>query len=93
MLGFLIALAAGYLTPAAVDIIGRPLSKSLSDYIRTEAGELRTLTFMVMLLGASLLATAFDSGSSCGVALGAVLGYFATRLATALRKAMDPPRR
>jgi hypothetical protein len=92
MLGFLIALAAGYLTPKLEEVAARPLAKSLKGSVRVEPGEMRTLAFMVGLLGAALLAAAFDSGNPFGVVLGGVLGYFATRIVAALRRAMDPPK-
>lgn len=92
MLGFLIALAAGYFTPKLEEVAARPLAKSLAGTLKVEPGEMRTLAFMVGLLGAALLAVVLDSDNAFGVVLGGVLGYFGTRIVAALRRAMDPPK-
>ncbi|ROT98584.1 hypothetical protein [Histidinibacterium lentulum] len=93
MLGFLIAALAGFLTPKLEEPAARPLAKSLSSSVKVEPGEIRTLAFMLALLGAALLSTALDSDNAFAVVLGGVLGYFGTRIVAALRRAMDPPKK
>ena len=80
MFGFLIAIAAGAVTPMAEGPIGRPLAQMLGENIPIEDGELRLLTFMVLLVAAALLSVLLGTGTAPGLAIGAVLGYFGMRL-------------
>ena len=93
MLGFLIAVVAGVLTPSIEEALARPLAKTLRATLPVDSHEMRALAFMIAMLGAGLLAAALDSGSALGVMVGGVLGYFGTRIVAAVRTLMDPPRR
>lgn len=86
MLGFVIAAAAGFLTPQLEDMIGDPIMKTLHGHIKIEAGEKRLVTFMALLLAVAVLASFAGSGSPFLLILGAVLGYFGTRLVDAGKK-------
>lgn len=89
MLGFLIAAAAGFLTPQLEGPIGGPVAKALEGYIPVTADEKRLITFMVALLGAVILSAALNTGSTLGIIVGAILGYFGTRIFTVLKKVID----
>ncbi|KAA9005594.1 hypothetical protein [Histidinibacterium aquaticum] len=92
MLGFLIALAAGFAAPRLDDSVARPLAKAMAPHIAVQPHEIRAISVMVAFLGAALLASALDSGTAFAVVLGGVLGYFATRGTAALRKVVEGPR-
>ncbi|KPP87165.1 MAG: hypothetical protein HLUCCA08_04370 [Rhodobacteraceae bacterium HLUCCA08] len=89
MVAFLLALVAGFVTPALDGAISRPLARSLSRVIAIEDRELRLVSFLIALLAVGLFCAIFDTGSVLGVASGMILGYFALRLSTALRAALD----
>jgi len=92
MLGFVIAVAAGFATPHIEAPLARPVLRALDQHIRFAAGEVRLVAFMLALLAAALLATLLDSGSAVGIVVGAVLGYFATRIVAGGRAAMEARR-
>jgi len=79
MFGFLIAVAAGFLTPqvqaTVVPMIAKPL-----EALNIEEKEHDLLGFMVAMLGAGFLASLFGHSSPFGIAVALVIGYFATRL-------------
>lgn len=89
MLGFVLAVVAGFLTPAAEDTLAKPVASALSSYILLEPGERRLLAFMLVMLIAGIAANLLDSGGPFWVILGGSVGYFATRLIAAARGAMD----
>ncbi len=80
MLGFLIAALAGFLTSQIEEPVAGPVVKFLEEFFKVEPVEKRLIAFMLMLLGAAVLAALLDSGSTFGVIFGAVLGYFGTRI-------------
>ncbi|PJI91496.1 hypothetical protein BC777_0324 [Yoonia maricola] len=92
MLGFLIAAAAGFLTPQLEGPVAGPIAKALEGYFPIAAHERRVIAFMVALLAAAILAAAFDSGSVFGIIIGAILGYFGKRIFDVLKKAIDGKR-
>ena len=89
MLGFLIAAAAGFLTPQLEEPVAGPIVKALEGYFPITANEKRLIAFMAALLVAAILAAAFDSGSVIGVITGAILGYFGTRIFNVLKKVIE----
>jgi len=89
MLGFLIAAAAGYLTPQLEGTVAGPVKKALEGHFPVSATETRLIAFMVALLGAAVLCAAFNTGSVFGIIVGAILGYFGTRLFAVLKKIID----
>lgn len=93
MFGFVAALVAGFLTPHAEEGLARPLAARMERQVQLEPGELRLLSFILMMLIAGIAAEIFDSGSPFWVILGGGLGYFGTRLVAAARTAMDERRR
>lgn len=89
MLGFLVAILAGALTPRLDAPVTRPLCRRIADYVEVQPAETRLVSFMVAMLGAGVLANLLHSGSTFWVILGGVLGYFLTRLVAAARTALD----
>lgn len=85
MLGFLVAIAAGFVTPHLDQPVAGQIAKALEGTITIAPEETRALSFMAALLAAVLIAAALQSGSPFGILLGAVLGYFATRITAKLR--------
>lgn len=86
MLGFLIAAAAGYLTPQITESLAGPVIRAVSGHIRIEVAEKRLVGFMLAMLGAGIAATLLDSGSPFWISAGCVLGYFGTRIVAAAQK-------
>lgn len=93
MLGFIVALIAGFVTPYIEAPVARPVAKALSGAIKLESGEMRAFAFMLAVLGAGLLASLLGSGSAFWIAAGTVLGYFGTRLVAATKAAIDGRKR
>ena len=89
MLGFIIAVVAGFLTKYAEEPLARPLVRLLQGKIEIEPGETRLIAFMIVMLLAGVGADLLDSGSAFWLMLGGVLGYFATRVLTAIKSAID----
>lgn len=89
MLGFLIAAAAGFLTPKLDGPVAGPIAKALKAYFPVEEVEIRLISFLAALFGAMILAAAFDTGSSIGLLIGAILGYFGARIYTVLKKIIE----
>ncbi len=89
MLGFLVAIAAGYLTPYLDDTVARPLAKAVSGVVPIGPEELRLVSFMIAMIAAGVLANLLNSGATFWVILGGVIGYFLTRIVSGARTAMD----
>lgn len=89
MLGFIVAVIAGLLVPQIEGPVTAPVVKFLQQYFTVEDGEKRAVSFMIALLAAAVLAALLDSGTTFGVILGAVLGYFGVRLYTLLKRIIE----
>lgn len=89
MLGFLIAAAAGFLTPQLETPVAQPLAKMLQQHMTVAPNEIRLLAFMVALVAAAVLSMLFESGTTFGVIAGAILGYFGQRIYLILRKLIE----
>ena len=89
MLGFIVAVIAGFLTPHIEPPVTRPLARMIERWITLEPGDVRLLSFALALLAAGLVAVLLDSGSAFWIVLGGTLGYFATRIVAALREVID----
>ncbi|GGL67264.1 hypothetical protein [Wenxinia marina] len=89
MFAFILGLIAGFVTPHLDEPVARPLARGVAKEIPVEPNEVRLVSFMAALLAAALIAEIFDSEALVGLTFGAVLGYFATRLVAAVRRAMD----
>lgn len=89
MLGFIIAAAAGFLTPQLEGPVGGPIVKAMEGHIPVEGNEKRLIAFMVAMLVAGIAAALVNSGTPFWVISGGILGYFGTRLVEAGKKAMD----
>ncbi len=89
MLGFIIAVVAGFLTPYAETPLARPVAAVMGDRVPLEAGELRVLAFIIVMLLAGVAANLLHSGSAFWIILGGAVGYFGTRLVSAAQGAMD----
>lgn len=85
MLGFIIALIAGYLVPQLDQTVSRPITKTLGKYMTFEDVETRLISFVVALIAASIIAAIFGSGSALGMIIGTLLGYFAMRIWAAMQ--------
>lgn len=85
MFGFIIALVAGFLTRHAEDPLTRPLINRIAPHLTVEPGEVRLLSFILVMLVAGIGAELLDSGSIFWVILGGATGYFATRLLAAVQ--------
>lgn len=92
MLGFIVAVVAGFLTPYADPPLARPLARLLEGRITLVASEVRLIAFMLVMLGAGAAAVLLDSGSAFWVMVGGVLGYFGTRIVALLRDLIDKRR-
>jgi len=86
MLGFIVAVIAGFLTPHAETPVAAPLARWIERWIPMRPGEVRLLAFALMLLAAGLVSVLLDSGSAFWIVLGGTLGYFGTRIVTAFRE-------
>ena len=89
MLGFLVAVIAGFIVPQIDGPVTTPLVKFLEQYFKVEAIETRAISFMIALLAAAILAALLDSGTTFGVILGAVLGYFGMRIYALLKRVIE----
>ena len=89
MLGFLIAALLGFLTPQVETPVAGPIVRALDGYFTIEPNEARLIAFMVMLLAAAICSVLLASGTTFGVILGAILGYFGTRIFSAVKKVID----
>jgi ABC-type microcin C transport system permease subunit YejE len=89
MLGFIIAVGGGVLVPMLEDPVGQTVSDQLRKFMPVEVGEARIIALLAVLIAVALLSALFGSGSILGVAVGVTLGYFATRLVTIVKKAVD----
>jgi type IV secretory pathway TrbD component len=92
MLGFVVAVVAGFLTPAAEETLARPVERALREHILLDQGERRLLAFVLVMLLAGVAANLLNSGSPFWVILGGALGYFGTRLVAAARRVLDARR-
>lgn len=86
MLGFVVAVVAGWLTPVAEKTLARPLARALGPRLAVDEAEMRALAFIIVMLAAGVLAEVFDSGAPFWVILGGAVGFFGTRLVTRLRE-------
>lgn len=92
MLGFLIAIVAGFLVPKADDSLSRPFAEAVRNVVKVEEREIRLTSFIIVMLLASVLCALLDTGSAMGVLLGGALGYFGPRLSAAAGSAFDAKR-
>ena len=86
MLGFLVAALAGFLTPQLEGPVAGPIAKVLEGYFPIEPSEKRLIAFMAALIAAAICANLLDSGTTFGVIVGAVVGYFGLRVYNLLKR-------
>ena len=86
MLGFLVAALAGFLTPQLEGPVAGPIAKFLEGYFPIEPSEKRLIAFMAALIAAAICANLLDSGTTFGVIVGAVVGYFGLRVYNLLKR-------
>lgn len=89
MLGFIIAVIAGFAAKYIEDPVALPLVRALQGKIDIEAGEVRLLAFMITMLVAAIAADLLGSGGSVWLISGGVLGYFALRIVALIKSAID----
>ncbi len=87
MLGFIIAVLAGFATRHIEEPLARPLAKALRPVVEVTEAEMRLLAFGVAMVGATVLGGFLHSGSPFWMVLGGVLGVFAQRLFESANKA------
>lgn len=92
MLGFLIAVAGGAVTPMIEGPLARPVARAMGGNIEIADTELRALAFMIAMIGAGILCAVFGTGSPLGLAVGGTLGYFGMRLARWLQRIIEGKR-
>ncbi|MEO0931149.1 MAG: hypothetical protein AAFY14_10960 [Pseudomonadota bacterium] len=88
MLGFIIAVAAGFFTPLIGGPLVDPLVKALGNHITIEADERPLVAFMLALLIAGTASAVLASGTPFWIILGGILGYFGSRIFDAAKKVM-----
>lgn len=79
MIGFIVAVAAGYLTPQFQSSVAPPVAQALKPLSILES-EYDVIGLMAAFLAAALVSTVLSSGSTLGIAIGVAIGYFGTRL-------------
>jgi len=89
MLGFLIAVAAGAVTPMIEGPVARPVAQAMANNFELAEGELRVLAFMIAMVAAGVLCALLGSGSALGLAFGGALGYFGLRLLRVLQGVIE----
>ena len=89
MLGFLIAVAAGFVSPHLDEPVSARIAGALKDSLPIETSEYRVVSFMVALLAAAILAALVDNDSPLAIVVGGVLGYFLMRIVETLRKLVE----
>ena len=89
MLGFIIAVIAGGVTPMIEGPVARPVARALGKNIEVQDGEIRLIAFMAAMIGAAILCVIFDSGSALGLMVGGSLGYFGMRLVRWVRRIIE----
>ena len=92
MVGFIIAVAAGYFSKMAEGMLARPVAAILGDYIKVEEHEIPVLGFMLVMLIAGVCSALLDSGTAFMVIFGGSLGYFGARIVTAVKTVINPPK-
>ncbi|MCG3267436.1 hypothetical protein [Yoonia sp. I 8.24] len=85
MFGFLIAAGFGFVTPQIETLIA-PLLKGITPHIPIADTEKRLVAFIAAMLAAGIASAIFYSGTAFWVMAGGTLGYFATRIITAVKK-------
>lgn len=90
LLILIIAAIAGYITPMAEPHVTRLINKVTSDGIEFEAGELRAVTFAVLMLAVAVLAVITGTKAAAfPVALGGFLGLAGARIYQLTRAEVD----
>ncbi|WP_341365753.1 hypothetical protein [Yoonia sp. BS5-3] len=89
MLGFIVAIVAGFLTPHLVAPVAVPLVKVLEPHIKIDPVETRLIAFMIAMLLAGIAAALLTSGTAFWVVFGGILGYFGTRIVELIKKQID----
>lgn len=88
MLGFIIAIIAGFFTPQAEPVLAKPVAGALGKFIKIEDSEMRLLSFMLVMILTGIAAVLLGSGSTFWVILGGALGYFGKRIVEAAKAAI-----
>ena len=89
MLGFLFAVAAGFVTPHLDEPVSAKIAGALKDTINIEPSEYRVVSFMVAMLAAAILAALVDNDSPLAIIVGGVIGYFLMPLVEILKKTIE----
>lgn len=89
MIGFIVAVIAGFLIPHAEEPLGKPLAQSLRKFITVDDGEIAAVSVILMSVLAGLAAVILHSGSPFWIAIGVGVGYFGTRIVAGARQGID----
>ncbi len=92
MFGFLIALAAGAVTPMLELPLAHPIARMISQNDDVKDTELRALAFMIAMIIAGVLCSVFNTGSPLGLAIGGTLGYFGLRILRTAQRMIEERR-
>lgn len=87
MFGFIIAIAAGFATPHLEKPLAEPLVNTIKSQIPIEDGEVRLIAFMLAMFVAALVCAAIGAGSTFGIIIGGIVGYFGTRIVARVQSA------
>lgn len=90
MIGFLLAVAAGFAVPYAIEPLARPVANAARPWLHVEDAELPLLAFILLMLAVSVLAALVTGGSAFLLLLGGGVGYFAPRAVAGLRDGREP---
>lgn len=80
MWGFIVAVIGGLVVAPAEDALAKPVAKFISPVVKVEPGEMRALSFALVMLIVGIIAALIHSGTAFWVILGGVLGLFGQRL-------------
>ncbi|MBE0413011.1 hypothetical protein [Yoonia sp.] len=86
MLGFFVAVIAGYMTPQITEKLADPVIRTVARYITIAPAERPLVGWFLALLAAGVAAELLESGSPFWVVFGGVLGYFGKRIVAAAQK-------
>lgn len=92
MLGFIIALIAGFATPWLETPLARPLARAMKPVVPVQEKEIVALSFILAMLIGALLCAIFSTGTPFWFILGGALGLGLMRLVAAAKAALDKAR-
>ncbi len=80
MWGFIVAVIGGLVVQPAEDLLAKPVARFIAPVVKIEPGEMRLLSFLLVMLIVGIIAALLDSGSAFWIVLGGMIGLFGRRL-------------